>query len=193
MISFMRTLSLLFLALMVVGSLSGCAKTRDALGLTNKAPDEFAVVDNPPLSMPPDFSLPPPRPGAENPRGENPSEKAAQALFGGESMKAVPQQGVTSLQQQKLSPSEAALIQQSGALQADPRVRSELVKDSNTQVSATRQMINDLLFWKKKKEPGTVVDPVAEAGRLKTAKEQAQPVSSGVTTGYDQGKKVTIP
>lgn len=174
-------------------ALAGCAKTRDALGLTNKAPDEFAVVDNPPLSMPPDFTLPVPRPGMENPRGENPSEKAAQALFGSDNMKAVPQQGVNTLLAQKLTPSEAALVQQSGALQANPYVRRELAQDSVTDVSATRQLINDLLFWKKKKEPGTVVDPVAEAGRLKMAKEQAQPVSSGVTTAYEQGKKVTIP
>ena len=43
---------------------SACGEIREDLGLGRNVPDEFAVVEHPPLSMPPDFSLRPPRPGA---------------------------------------------------------------------------------------------------------------------------------
>ena len=44
-------------------SLSACGGTKEKLGLTKKAPDEFAVVRRAPLSMPPDYTLRPPTPG----------------------------------------------------------------------------------------------------------------------------------
>ena len=46
-------------------SVGGCEGVREAAGIAKKAPDEFAVVTRAPLSMPPDYGLRPPRPGAE--------------------------------------------------------------------------------------------------------------------------------
>ncbi|RYE94373.1 MAG: DUF3035 domain-containing protein [Oxalobacteraceae bacterium] len=50
-----------------LGACSGDELTR-TFGLTRDAPDEFQVTTRAPLSMPPDFSLRPPRPGASRPQ-----------------------------------------------------------------------------------------------------------------------------
>ena len=59
--------NLLFIVLTIVSLLSGCEKAKQALGQTKEAPDEFAVFQRAPLSLPPDYALKPPRPGSERP------------------------------------------------------------------------------------------------------------------------------
>lgn len=49
-------------------ALASCDTVKDKLGLTREAPDEFQVVSQPPLELPPDFTLTPPRPGAPRPQ-----------------------------------------------------------------------------------------------------------------------------
>ena len=46
--------------------LAGCSgdKLTRTFGLTRDAPDEYTVTTRAPLSMPPDYNLRPPRPGA---------------------------------------------------------------------------------------------------------------------------------
>lgn len=178
------------LLLLLPPLLAGCAETKEAFGLTSKPPDEFAVVDHPPLSMPPDFALRPPRPGAPE-RGNSPSEKAANALFSDGSMQLVPQQGVTSLKTQALTPAEQALIAQSGSDKASPTIRSQLSREY--QPAASPKLVEQLLFWKKPSQPGTIVDPTAEAARLDAAKKQGVPLNAGATTAYERGRETTIP
>lgn len=55
---------------------AACSNVRDDLGLAKKAPDEFAVVRNAPLSLPPNFNLRPPKPGEI---GEGRAEQRDQA------------------------------------------------------------------------------------------------------------------
>ena len=73
-------------ALLLTGTalaLAGCGNS-DTLsrtfGLTRDAPDEFTVTTRAPLSMPPDFSLRPPRPGAPRPMEQSPRTQAEEAL-----------------------------------------------------------------------------------------------------------------
>lgn len=174
-------------------ALSACSDTRDVLGLTNKPPDEFAVVDHPPLSMPPDYSLRPPAPGAEARRGDSPSEKAAKALYGDDKMELVQQQGVSRLNMQGLSSSEQSLLQQSAASQADPAIRSQLDREAREQVISNRKLIDEILFWRKPKPAGAVINAPAESERIKAAKDQGQPINAGETKGIERGKEITIP
>ncbi|MGZ0188028.1 MAG: DUF3035 domain-containing protein, partial [Alphaproteobacteria bacterium] len=53
---------------------------QDDLGLTKKAPDEFAVVRNAPLSLPPNFNLRPPKLG-EIGEGREPQRDQARSLL----------------------------------------------------------------------------------------------------------------
>lgn len=79
--------------------LGGCAHTK-ATGFGNRnAPNEFVVTRNPPLVIPPDFALRPPRPGEPRPQEASPSQQALAAMFGG---------------QAQLSPGQQSLIDKAG-------------------------------------------------------------------------------
>jgi hypothetical protein len=175
-------------------SLAGCNDAREVMGLVNTPPDEFAVIDHPPLSMPPDFNLRPPRPGAPAPNAVNPSSAAAKALYGDGKMETVPQQGVTSLKLETLSPAEKALIGQTGSDKADPRIRSKLDKEAGQQVVASRRLLEAITFWKPevKGEQGVEVDAAAEKTRLDKAKQAGAPITSGGTPAIDKNNSVLI-
>src|SRR5947209_20206539 len=60
--------------------LAGCASHR----ISNRGrPDEFAVVRNQPLVIPPDYALTPPKAGEPTPQAADARQEALQALFGG--------------------------------------------------------------------------------------------------------------
>jgi hypothetical protein len=75
-----RTAGILLVA---AGLLAGCSEARQAMGLGKRAPDEFTVVKRAPLSLPPQYSLRPPEPGAPRPQEPSPTEQARQQVLGG--------------------------------------------------------------------------------------------------------------
>jgi len=77
-----------------LGALSACASSK-ASGFGNRnAPNEFAVTRSPPLVIPPDFSLRPPRPGAARPQEQTAATEALAAMFGGKATVSPGQQGL---------------------------------------------------------------------------------------------------
>jgi hypothetical protein len=92
-----------------LAALAGCAHTK-ATGFGDRnAPNEFAVTRQPPLVIPPDFALRPPRPGEPRPQEASPATQALAAMFGG---------------QAPTSPGQQSLINQAGGA-PDPGIRSE--------------------------------------------------------------------
>ncbi len=80
----MRRTPILIAALAVALPLAtgGCSNVKETLGLTKQSPDEFKVVSRAPLSMPPDYNLRPPTPGAPRPQEGTPRDQAQQAVLG---------------------------------------------------------------------------------------------------------------
>ena len=79
-----KVFSLITLALL----LTACDNVKDSLGMSHYQADEFNLQQNPPLSMPPNYSLMPPR--TKNTDGKSvplnaSAEKAQQVVGGGES------------------------------------------------------------------------------------------------------------
>lgn len=62
-------------------AVTGCAWLGDAVGSGKHPPDEFVVVNQRPLVVPPDFQLRPPRPGVPSPQNIEPSAQVVNALF----------------------------------------------------------------------------------------------------------------
>jgi hypothetical protein len=60
--------------------LPGCTDMRRAIGLEKTSPDEFAVESRAPLTMPPDFELRPPQPGAPRPQEKSSGQQARQVM-----------------------------------------------------------------------------------------------------------------
>jgi hypothetical protein len=162
-------------------SLTACGNS-DTLsrtfGLTRDAPDEFMVTTRAPLSMPPDFSLRPPRPGAPRPMEQSERTQAEQAL--------VPQTALGGAQGGD-SPGQDALVQQAGPA-ASNQIRQQVDADARMQQSNT-SFVSKLLFWQQPTPPGIVVDPQKEAQRLRENAALGQNPDTGDTPIIQQRKK----
>jgi hypothetical protein len=60
--------------------LAGCADFRQMLGMDRVGPDEFAVESRAPLTIPPEFDLRPPQPGASRPQEATAADKARKVI-----------------------------------------------------------------------------------------------------------------
>lgn len=169
-----------FLVLAFAGSaLTACSSVREDLGLGRSPPDEFAVIDRPPLAMPPDFGLRPPMPGAPRPQEVDPSLRANDVLFGSAGQAAGGRDA---------SPAEQALLEQTGADKARPDIRATINSEAAAVVEADPHLVDKLLWWKKDAEPGTVVDASAEAARIKDAKDKGQLLNGSATPVIEKDK-----
>jgi hypothetical protein len=141
------------LLLLVGCSSSGLTRT---FGLTRDAPDEFTVTTRAPLSMPPEFNLRPPQPGAVRPQEQSERTQAEEAL--------VPQMALGAPKGGD-SPGQEALLQQIGpAAPAD--IRRQV--DSDARVRASNDtFVDKLLYWRKPDQTSGVLDASKEAQRLR--------------------------
>ncbi len=64
----------------VILALSGCTDLRLALGMDRVGPDEFAIESRAPLTIPPEFNLRPPQPGAPRPQDVTAAERAQKVI-----------------------------------------------------------------------------------------------------------------
>jgi hypothetical protein len=60
--------------------LSGCTGFRQVLGMDRVGPDEFAVESRAPLTIPPEYDLRPPQPGAPRPQEITSADKARRVI-----------------------------------------------------------------------------------------------------------------
>jgi hypothetical protein len=60
--------------------LPGCSDFRVALGMDRVGPDEFAVESRAPLTIPPEYDLRPPQPGAPRPQEITSADKARRVI-----------------------------------------------------------------------------------------------------------------
>ena len=169
--------NLLFIVLTIVSLLSGCEKAKQALGQTKESPDEFAVFQRAPLSLPPDYALMPPRPGSERPQAVNPRDRAAKAL--GIKKKASAQPTNTKTRLSSLSRGERSVLQFTGATKADPAIRMKIEEETGIMVTATKSFTDKITFWQNPNKFGITVDPAKEAKRIQKNQALGKPLNKG--------------
>ncbi|MDD2324567.1 MAG: DUF3035 domain-containing protein [Alphaproteobacteria bacterium] len=166
-------------------ALAGCGGTADALGLGRNAPDEFAVVDRPPLSMPPNFDLRPPRPGVARPQEVKMTDRANQTIFAASSGK---NSAFTSAASSSdASDSEKALLSEAGSAKADQGIRETIDREASQKVSGSRHLVDEVLWWHSSASAATV-DAKAEADRIREAKEKGESINAGATPVIERDK-----
>lgn len=186
-----RNIFLYFFALSAL--LGGCSDVADTLGFGRNPPDEFAVVDRPPLSLPPDFDLRPPRPGAPRPQEEHATKRASVMLFGsGAHIANTPDRNSLGEEESVIrteqSEAEKFLIKNAGGDKADPAIRDIVDREAAQRVVSSRHLVDELLWWRKTEPPATVVDAAAEAERIEKAKENNEPINKGATPIIERKK-----
>lgn len=158
--------------------LSGCESARKAFSADKTAPDEFAVFSRPPLSLPPQYKLRPPKPGRTIQRGDAASTIAKRAVLG----QAVKTQ--TTQLPPKGSPGVIALLRNTGGLNATSDIRATINEESSILSNQDQRFVDKLIFWvDEKEEGGTVVDAKKEQKRIQRTQALGKPITEGKTPG----------
>lgn len=166
---------------LVVFVLQGCGQVRDTLGLGSKrAPDEMQVVSRPPLSLPPDYNLRPPAPGAPPTGAEPVRDQAAKLLLGDRRS-----------EPSALSQGEQAFLVGAGADRADPDIRTKLAQESPFYGAGDRSLVDRLMFWRDDAgdEDARLVDAGREAERLQRNASEGLPPTVGETPMIERKPK----
>lgn len=168
--------------------LSACGGFRENLGLTKQSPDEFRVVSRAPLTVPPDFQLRPPEPGAPRPQVGTPAQQAERAVFRNAG---TPTQTANAAPRQ-VTVGEQALLASAGAQQADPNIRVIVDRETKQINEEADYFVDRLIFWNDVSPAGTVVDPQAELRRLQENAALGQPVTTGPTPQIERRRKAPL-
>lgn len=165
-------------------ALSGCSDAKRALGYDKAPPDEFQVVSRAPLSLPPDFSLRPPTPGADRPQEGNVREQARRALTGNP-------RSTTPIGTQGRTQGDVALLKKAGAEQIQPDIRMLVNKETQALADADKSFTDKLVFWRKPEGPGAgeQLDASKEAQRLRENQALGNALSSGDTPRIERRRK----
>lgn len=133
---------------------SGCAGLSNSIGGGKVSPDEFRVVTRAPLTLPPDYSLRPPRPDEPRPQELAPGDEAHAALFGQDNAA-------------QASPGERAFVTAAGAQTVDPDIRDTIDYESQGVVRRNESFVDRVLsFGGSSAQPSAPLDPAAEQRRL---------------------------
>ena len=135
----------LFSSLFIVS----CSKVRESAGVNRKSMDEFAVIENPPLVIPPDFNLLPPDQLEEKNLENEERELAKEILFGLEDD--------TNTNNLELSTMEN-ILNQSNAKGIDNSIREEIDEQFASEKKSTSKS------WDNEME---ILDSIAESERLR--------------------------
>jgi hypothetical protein len=165
-------------------AVSGCESTRETFGLNKTAPDEFQVVSRAPLSLPPDFTLRVPEPGAPRPQTGTTTDQARRILTG-----EYPDAVKRDITDGNRSQGQIALLSQSGAQYADPAIRTTVDRETSIFIEESDSVVDKLIFWQDKPEFGTQVDAEAEAKRIRDQQALGESVSEGETPVIERRQK----
>ncbi|MFD2234064.1 DUF3035 domain-containing protein [Phaeospirillum tilakii] len=175
------------LAVLILGlgvGLSACTDVRRSLGYEKAPPDEFQVVERAPLTLPPDFNLRPPQPGATRPQETSPRDQARRLLAGRSLTTPVATAGRTQ--------GDVILAKRFGAESIQPDIRVLIDKESLALAEAEKSFTDRMVFWRKPEPAGIAVDPVKETQRLRENQALGKSVSEGETPQIERRKKAIL-
>ena len=167
-------------------ALGACSNVKQQLGLTKNSPDEFRVVSRAPLTVPPNFGLRPPQPGAARPQTGSPTEQARRTVFGLDGNDAGPNEA---LPEDGRSAGERALLAAAGVAGADTNIRTVIDAETNRINAENEDLLDYLVFWKDKPPDGVLVDPDAEAHRLQENATLGRGATEGQTPTIQRKKE----
>jgi hypothetical protein len=174
--------------------LAGCDGVGKFFG-GKSSPDEFTVYSRAPLSIPPEYKLRPPSPGAARPQEVEPRDRAKEVILGS-SQQASTQgflnrrgsnEGNSSVPSLRpVSPGEKALVLRSGGNKTDPEIRAIINRESIVPISGSKTIANKVLFWRSTRNQISIIDPGKENKRIRDKQKKGKPITSDGVPVIDQ-------
>ena len=156
--------------------LPSCSKVRESAGVTRKSLDEFKVVENPPLVIPPDFNLLPPEQLEKKNIDNVETELAQEILFGLDENLENNENEKLSIMNQILESTEANNVDSNIRKEIDEQFANEMKTDSIYQIE-----------WDTEIE---VLDAIKESERIRNQLIQGKSIAKGeVPTTIQKTKK----
>ncbi len=197
------TRSLFILSLVSLAACTG-QDVQQTFGMDRKAPDEFVVYSRPPLSVPPEFDLKPPRPGEESPNVVTTEDQAREVLLGTKRKPATLDEAAAKVDtniETAVEPvltndaptgAQSSFLSKAGADKADANIRDELSKDivAAPKKKKKAQSLYESIVGDETAEP--IVDAKAEAERIRANRDAGKPVTEGDTPTEDEKPKSVI-
>jgi len=160
---------------------SACGTVSRAIGAGKVSPDEFRVVSQAPLTLPPDYSLRPPRPGDPRPQELAPDAEARAALFGDSVA-------------QNASQGERALIANAGAETVDPDIRDQIDYENQGVVRRDQGFVDRIINFGAQGQPAAApIDAEAEARRIEEEEAVRRATGGGDVTIQRDGGGFKLP
>lgn len=153
----------------ILATVTSCGgDMKDTLGMRKSAPDEFVVISNPPLSVPPQFELPSP----------NSDEVVKPSQF----------QIETKSQPKALTDYESKFIDSLGNKSGTTEVKKLIEKErsESQKKEKSKGVVSKTLSKISGNSEDPVINPVAERERLKQNKEEGKPITEGVVKNKEE-------
>ncbi len=111
-------------------ALSACDTIKHTFGLDHYSGDEWSVPNTPPLELPPDYNLMPPKPGAEHPNAVSPTAQAQKQIGAPAAVKSS-------------SEGEMTLVAMgAGDTRTDPNIRTKVDLEAVNEASTLSKLTN---------------------------------------------------
>ena len=156
---------LFYILIFIPFFLISCTKVQESAGVTRKSIDEFQVIENPPLVIPPDFNLLPPEQLEEKNIEELESELAEEILFGLEDEAENKQTNSTSTINK--------ILIETDALNIDSSIRQEIDQDFANEMQ-TQEIFN--MDWDDDIE---ILDAIKESERIRNQRFEGIDITEG--------------
>ncbi len=143
--------------------LFSCSKVRESAGVNRKNLDEFKVIENPPLVIPPDFNLLPPEQLSEKNIDEVESELAEEILFGLDETNSNFNENISTMEK---------ILLQTKANDLDSNFRNEFDEEFSNEKSSSIYQIG----WEEEVE---VLDAIKESERIRKNLLEGESISKG--------------
>ena len=160
---------------MLILDLNACSSVRESAGVTRKSIDEFQVVENPPLIIPPDFTLTPPDQLEEKNIDDIESELAEEILFGLDD---------DSLQNQVQLSTMSQILSEVNTLDSSPFIREEFDKEFSQELQTSE------IFQDNWDDEVQILDAIKESERIRNKRFESDSIADGEIP--TKSKKINI-
>jgi hypothetical protein len=181
---------LLVLGAVAVLGAGGCSELRDAAGIGKRPPDEFRVLVRAPLSLPRDYGLKAPKPGAPRPQESAARERGRQIVIDTQSK--ATQIDSSSGRYKGLSKGEVALLRRAGADKVDPGIRQVVERETEVLSLQRTTLVDELMFWADKPPPGKAIDARKESRRLQENAALGRPINTDAVPTIEKKSSKSI-